>query len=86
MNWKLPTFTLQQQPHQNGWDDPLVRLRRSTKERVEVDGVLYKSVECAFLHLGLPRGRVRPFRLLLKRKRTLTAYGRTWIIRPYDPS
>lgn len=62
------------------WQDPEIRTRRATKNKVRVDGATYKSVRAAYVALGLPLKEHVKFRALLKEHGQATNHGMHWSI------
>lgn len=62
------------------WQDSDTRNRRSTKNKVRVDGVTYKSVRAAYVALGLPIKEHIKFRALLKQHGEATNHGMHWTV------
>lgn len=58
------------------WADPGVRAARIVKSKVEVNGVVYRSVREAFRELDLPDSKHIAFRMKLRAEGSLTYDGR----------
>jgi predicted nucleic acid-binding Zn-ribbon protein len=62
------------------WQDAEVAARRAVRDKVEVDGALFKSVAAAFKALGLPMKEHISFRMSLKAAGSTRCYDRNWKI------
>lgn len=66
------------------WKIPEVRTARCERSAVDVDGETYRSVRAAFESLGLPISKHIAFRMELKEKGKLHAFGHEWEIVPLN--
>jgi hypothetical protein len=66
------------------WKNPEVAAKRKERSRVEVNGVVYKSVADAFRHLGIDMKHHIKFRQELKANGTDEEWGYVWKILPGD--
>lgn len=66
------------------WKIPEVRTARCERSAVDVDGETYRSVRAAFEALGLPISKHIAFRMELKEKGKLHAFGHEWEIVPLN--
>ena len=62
------------------WADPEVRVRRSQRHGVKVDGVEFTSLQAAYREFGLDQKDHRAFRMELKASmpKKLERHGKTW--------